>query len=185
MSILIIPIFLGKFNDKERVNTLRKTSRIAPRVENDRRKNKSDQRPRRFIADRFDNIPGFIEHLDFCATRTSRAIRNRRFYELSDELLLASGILKAYRIFGAPPPLIVVCCVVVGCVNVASRAVVVLVVGSDEHEAKLSIAAIPSGKINIFIGEFSLLRVRCQMRHTDVFVRTFFPVRRQISVARF
>ena len=75
-------------------------------------------------------------------------------------MLLVSRILKDYRIIGTPPPRVVVCCVVVGCVNVASRAVVVLVVvGSDEHEAKLSIA---EGSV--------------QMPHTDVFVRTFFPL---------
>ena len=67
---------------------------------------------------------------------------------------------QTYRIFAAPPPLTVVCCVVVGWVTVVSRAVVVAVVDSDAHEAKLSIAAIPSRKIDIFISEFSLLRVR-------------------------
>jgi len=98
-----------------------------------------------------------------------------RFGELSDELLLVSAILNDYRIVGAPPPRVaVVCCVVVGCVTVVSRAVVVVVVvGSDEHEAKLSIAAIPSRKINIFIGEFPLLRVSVQMRQIDVWAELF------------
>src|SRR5689334_22528785 len=98
------------------------------------------------------------------ADAESRALSRMCFREPSAKPLLVSGILKDYRFVGAPPPRIaVVCCVVVGCVTVASRAVVVvLVVGSDEHEAKLSIAAIPSREINIFIGEFSLLRVRCK-----------------------
>jgi len=43
----------------------------------------------------------------------------------------------------------------------------------DEHEAKLSIAAIPSRKINIFIGEFLLAKSSVQMRQTDVFVPNF------------
>jgi len=75
------------------------------------------------------------------------------------------------------------CVIVVGCVTVVSRVVVVVVVvGCDEHEAKLSIAAIPSRKINILIVEFSLLRVRCKSRIQMYFSRTFLPVRRQISV---
>jgi RsiW-degrading membrane proteinase PrsW (M82 family) len=73
-----------------------------------------------------------------------------------------------YRIVGAPPPWVVVCCVVIGCVTVASRVVVVVVVvGSDEHEAKLSIAAIPNKNINIFIREFLLLN-SAQLPQTDV-----------------
>ena len=49
-----------------------------------------------------------------------------------------------------------------------------LVVGPDAHEAKLSIAAIPSRKINIFIDEFLLAGGSVQMPHTDVFFCAFF-----------
>jgi hypothetical protein len=57
------------------------------------------------------------------------------------------------------------CVIVVGCVTVVSRVVVVVVVvGCDEHEAKPSIAVIPSRKKNIFIGEFRSLRIRSKCR---------------------
>jgi hypothetical protein len=52
----------------------------------------------------------------------------------------------------------------------------VVVVGSDEHEAKLSIAAIPNKKINIFIGEFLFAENSVQMPQTDVFLPNFFPL---------
>lgn len=70
------------------------------------------------------------------------------------------------------PRILEFCCVtgggcvsVVGCVTVVSRVVVaVVVVGCDEHEAKLSIAVIPSRKKNIFIGEFRSLGIRSKCR---------------------
>jgi len=59
----------------------------------------------------------------------------------------------------------------------------VLVVGPDAHEAKLSIAAIPSRKINIFIDEFSLLRVRCKCRIQMCFFARFLQKRCDFMVA--
>jgi len=44
----------------------------------------------------------------------------------------------------------------------------------DEHEAKLSITAIPSRKKNSFIGEFPLLRVRSKCGRQMYLSRTFF-----------
>jgi len=59
----------------------------------------------------------------------------------------------------------------------------VLVVGPDAHEAKLSIAAIPSRKINIFIDEFLLAGGSVQMPHTDVFFARFLQKRCDFMVA--
>ena len=67
-----------------------------------------------------------------------------------------------------------VCCTAVGSVTVVSRVeVVVVVVGSDPHEVKPSMKAVPSKSISIFIVD-SFVEDSAQLPRTDVFLSHFF-----------
>jgi len=68
----------------------------------------------------------------------------------------------------------VVCCTAVGCVTVVSRVVLVVVVaGSEAHELKPSMKAVPSKSISIFIVD-PFVEDSAQPPGTDVFLSHFF-----------